>query len=183
LTFLLSALADFLQFVVFVPSAYSIKLYPNTKQRNRFFVIISHGWLCLAWRCSLSTFAFALKCFYDWFWNIIETTFAFLNRRLACRHCSVWLVAVLTFYLCGFVTRFILPIVVCQKTLQRFVVYPKKTVVVFCGSISTGWISQHTQACSRYQLTLTTCWGLSNGLRPNVDVLPKAGHLYSSAWL
>jgi hypothetical protein len=108
-----------------------------------------------------------LKLFSDLPWLIIEATFASLKRRIVYRCCSVWLVAVLTFYLCGVVTRFILPIVVCQKTLQRFVVYPKKTVALFCGSISTVWIFQHTQACPHYQFNLITCWGLSNGLRPN----------------
>jgi hypothetical protein len=40
-------------------------------------------------------------------------------------------VAVLTFYLCGVVTRFALLIIPSQKPLQRFVIYPEKTVALF----------------------------------------------------
>jgi hypothetical protein len=72
-----------------------------------------------------------LRLFSDLPWLIISVTFASLKRRIVYPHCSVWLVAVLTFYLCGVVTRFALPIILCQKPLQRFVVYPEKTVALF----------------------------------------------------
>jgi hypothetical protein len=74
-----------------------------------------------------------LKLFSDLPWLIIEATFASLKRRIVYRCCSVWLVAVLTFYLCGVVTRFALPIILCQKPLQRFVVYPKKLLRCFAA--------------------------------------------------